>query len=1137
MPETINTLIAILLVTQSSKGSNEVVFRWPPIPSVRTRLSRPRPESAEPDGSWRAAHYDIDNGYDAKLIPDSSEDTDDYEWHRSGVQPPRRSSVTFPNSPPRTSRGPTPRTPNHPQNSHHPSPAPESNMDRDAYTKLLGYRAAFLADILSPKRSLCHQKFELVVDELAFLGHPVHTGPDGGWGWEELYRSRAASVVERGPEKANNERGIGADRVVDQGTPYVQRSGSFAEHAGLFVERPELSESSASMSSSVLSMGTPRPSQSLTSLSEARGRMPTRPPFDLRMSSSDYMPSPSPAVTSSSSATPLSGASSESSTIPQAPGAHRPLPHVPSHSNSVSHPDSDADSAPQITSFHLVLVLDRLDPRSVSARDLHKYNDVFYQQIAFKMTAVMHYEQGRSGWVARASDKLIALRDECMERDVPFFDYCDRATSTSPLAAAIRNVFESVTRGAVAHIQINHVPLDIQLPPHHLSMLGGGTSTPEDGVDPDADLEHGHPNTSGDVEFEEEAGRAEDARRFGWWLPRLLPWKGLLLLEDAGPGTGVEMIVRMHSGRTGGSTSGTTVDDEGLADEDMFRKFLSNIDPTVSLADIAELSELNLKMDVYPMARLLLYNRKARIVDVIPSGMKVMYTAASAFKRPIPELSTAFSRLFPTVSPLPSLLSTLTSSSQPFSSLIPSRDHRGFYFEILVWLLRHSLIDKLHLRVRIVATPEVRAAARAALSRERENAQLGKEVAQAVATARRDKRRRRRKRRKSKGSDDVEVSFRTDSAGIGGEVFEPSSPEYAVRRPPYGHPYGGSRRRRSSRSSMSSERLSRIPENLPVSVSEEALEEEEEDWDDENYDEDEGGVDGDGEGGGDALWEEDASIGESESVVIAEPAEATQLEMRWMEAMAEGKDPGVAQKFHRLRKYFDGKVTADEILYREDITRRELREVIHHFDAYAIFALAGAALGASVKGLKERQACSAVHMVYLGGTWEEGLARVGTPLTKALASSVPGSTSYAVPYNTTAEYVKTVAEGATMTSDYLDAQVSKCPRQRFVLTGYSKGAMVIQATKLKPSTQSKVFAILVFGDPSRNGGSSSPWPINSPSVDLDPRNGSLPSQNIASFCNKGDPVCEAGGTNGNAHTDYGTDDSTTVGAKFIKARV
>ncbi|KAG9127013.1 hypothetical protein FRC07_001038 [Ceratobasidium sp. 392] len=911
MPETTNPLIAILLVTQSAKGAKEVAFRWPPVPSVRTRLSRPRPDTAEPDGSWRAAHYDADNGYDVKIVQDESEETDDYEWHRPGVRRKRRTSVTFSHSPPRTSRGPTPRTPNHPQRSHQPSPAHEQDKDRDAYTKLLGYRSGFLADILSPKPSLCHQKFELVVDELAFLGHPVHAGMDGGWAWEELYRSRAGSIVDRGQggqERGNNERStFGIDRYAEQATPYVnQRSGSFAENTGLFVDRPEIPDPNVPpTSSSVTSLATPRASQPQGSFNEARGRMPTRPPFDLRMSSSDnYAPSPSPAIASSSSATPLSGASSESSTIAHASNTHHPLPHLPSHSNSLSYPNSDADNSPQLTSFHLVLVLDRLDPRSVSARDLHRYNDVFYQQVAFKMTAVMHYEQGRSGWVARASDRLIVLREECIERDTPYSDYCQRALKTSPLAAAIKEVFESVIRGTVAHIQINDVPLDIQLPPHHMSMLGGGTSTPEDGVDPDADIEKGHPNADGDDEFEDEVGRAEDARRFGWWLPRLLPWKGLLLFEDAGPGTGTEMIVRMHSGRVGsgggGGSGGATADEEGQADEDMFRKFLTYVHPTVSLADIAELSELNLKLDVYPMARLLLYNRKARIVDVIPAGMKVMYTAASAFKRPIPELSAAFARLFHTVSPLPSILSTLTASSRPFSSLIPSRDHRDLYLKVLIWLLRHALIEKLHLRVRIVASPEVRAIARAALTRERENARLGKEVAQAVGTARRDRRRQRRKRRKSRASEEAEICFAPSGGSAGGEVFEPSSPEYAAKKPSYGHPHGSSRRRRSSRSSLSSERLGRIPENLAVSVSEEALEEEdEEDWDEEEDEEDEGGVDGDGEGDGDALWEEDVAVGGSGSVVIAEPGEATQLEMRWMEVMAEGKDPGVAQRFHR----------------------------------------------------------------------------------------------------------------------------------------------------------------------------------------------------------------------------------------------
>lgn len=243
----------------------------------------------------------------------------------------------------------------------------------------------------------------------------MYAGTDGGWGWEELYRSRAASIAERNPtvgDRPSNDRGtLGFDRSGDQQLgSYANRSGSFIDRSGLFTDRPEHSEPLTSTSSSSLGiMGARGASKSQNSLGEARGRMPTRPLFDLRMSSGDGIPSPSPGLTTSST-TPISEPSSESSTVAHMPSSTPSLPHRASNSTSTS----DADNAPQLTSFHLVLVLDRLDPRSVISQDLHKYYDVFYQQIAFKMTAVMHYEQGRSGWVARASERLTTLRDECI---------------------------------------------------------------------------------------------------------------------------------------------------------------------------------------------------------------------------------------------------------------------------------------------------------------------------------------------------------------------------------------------------------------------------------------------------------------------------------------------------------------------------------------------------------------------------------------------------------------------------------------------------------------------------------------------------------------------------------------------------
>ncbi|KAG9106108.1 hypothetical protein FRC07_008959 [Ceratobasidium sp. 392] len=185
--------------------------------------------------------------------------------------------------------------------------------------------------------------------------------------------------------------------------------------------------------------------------------------------------------------------------------------------------------------------------------------------------------------------------------------------------------------------------------------------------------------------------------------------------------------------------------------------------------------------------------------------------------------------------------------------------------------------------------------------------------------------------------------------------------------------------------------------------------------------------------------------------------------------------------------------------------------------------------------LESRQSCSALQLVHIAGTTETGLGIVGTPLAAALASAVPGTTTKSITYDTSAEYVVTVAAGAAITEGYLASQAARCPDQRFVLSGYSKGALVLHSTTLTSTLKSKVAVILVFGDPARN--INQPWPINSPSVDLAPRDGSTSSQNIASFCNTGDLFCAIPGVSLPAHLAYPTDGSIGVAANFVKARV
>ncbi|EEB93407.1 hypothetical protein MPER_07938 [Moniliophthora perniciosa FA553] len=127
------TLLAILFVTSSAKGSN-LVFRWPPCPEVPLKLSR-----APPEGQGNI----LDPSYKRRVSSSTNE----------------------------------------------PSPSTNDSTDslncRKEYEEVFGYSSEFLAGILCPHASMCHQKFELVVDDLAFIGHPVCAEAGGIWRFKQ----------------------------------------------------------------------------------------------------------------------------------------------------------------------------------------------------------------------------------------------------------------------------------------------------------------------------------------------------------------------------------------------------------------------------------------------------------------------------------------------------------------------------------------------------------------------------------------------------------------------------------------------------------------------------------------------------------------------------------------------------------------------------------------------------------------------------------------------------------------------------------------------------------------------------------------------------------------------------------------
>lgn len=162
---------------------------------------------------------------------------------------------------------------------------------------VLGYRTKILAEhVLRADSNLCNQRFELILEELMFLGHPVGVGKDETWMWDQLYR---------GAERSSN----------------LESGGDGVEGTMTEMHRQQAEVAAGSL------------------------------------------------------------------------------------------PVKDHGKETSLKSFHFVLVLDRPDPALGGHLNLMRFFDVYYQQIAVKMTAALHFEQSRDNYVERETDLLVELME------------------------------------------------------------------------------------------------------------------------------------------------------------------------------------------------------------------------------------------------------------------------------------------------------------------------------------------------------------------------------------------------------------------------------------------------------------------------------------------------------------------------------------------------------------------------------------------------------------------------------------------------------------------------------------------------------------------------------------------------------
>ena len=226
------TLLALLLVTTSASGSN-LVFRWPEKPIASPRLARARPEEPDflsrLDNPWKASHPEQAVEGAKSSERDYGRDPD-YCWLWERPIAMRDRSLSFTRSP---GRGSPPRL--------YRVTVP------DEYDHLLGYSVDFLSSLLCPQGSMCHQKFELVVDDLAFIGHPVCADTDGAWRFkpEKFKRSSRGRETRGRTESASPCKDPSTSPEISPFDPPSQSTWLHTFHFVLVLDLPDPSSSAS----------------------------------------------------------------------------------------------------------------------------------------------------------------------------------------------------------------------------------------------------------------------------------------------------------------------------------------------------------------------------------------------------------------------------------------------------------------------------------------------------------------------------------------------------------------------------------------------------------------------------------------------------------------------------------------------------------------------------------------------------------------------------------------------------------------------------------------------------------------------------------------------------------------------------
>ncbi|MBE7182600.1 MAG: hypothetical protein INR71_15575, partial [Terriglobus roseus] len=121
--------------------------------------------------------------------------------------------------------------------------------------------------------------------------------------------------------------------------------------------------------------------------------------------------------------------------------------------------------------------------------------------------------------------------------------------------------------------------------------------------------------------------------------------------------------------------------------------FIRSAGPTKSLQKLTKICRMSMR-ELQFLARHLIHWRRAIAIPPLNTTQTYVVSPTADFAR-LSEASAAFSRRFAALPSLPVILSYLGRTPREFGTIIPTKDHKAMYLEILAWLIREGWVMQL----------------------------------------------------------------------------------------------------------------------------------------------------------------------------------------------------------------------------------------------------------------------------------------------------------------------------------------------------------------------------------------------------------------------------------------------------------